>query len=120
MSHRSSVVLALLGSPIGDYIYNQVGVVRVIRDQMHSEIVRPIHAFMHHEHSRLYYCAFTGLQYHRTDGQFGRSAPLQDFDVGLLFEAQRTVTGICDLDGELPGLTELHVSIVNPFLIHGK
>ena len=76
-----------------------------------------IHPFMHHEDSRLDDSAFTGLKYHRTDGQFRRSASLQYFDIRLLFEAQHAVTSVRDLDGKLPGLTKFDVSIIDLILI---
>jgi hypothetical protein len=59
-----------------------------------------IHAFVHHENSGFDRGAFTGFECHRTDGQFGRSAPLQYFDVGLFREAERARPGIGHLDLE--------------------
>jgi hypothetical protein len=35
---------------------------------MNCEIMRSIHAFVHHEFIGLYDCAFTRLENHRTDG----------------------------------------------------
>ena len=40
----------------------------IIGLQMHGIIVLPIHAWMHHEDSGFNCGAFTGLEYHRTDG----------------------------------------------------
>src|SRR5690349_10752298 len=84
---------------------------------MHAKVVRSGHAFMHHEDSRLDHSAFTWLQDHRTDGQFRRSAPLQHFDIWLLFEAQCTITAVGDLDGKLACLTEFNIAIINLILI---
>jgi hypothetical protein len=50
--------------------------------------MRSIHTFMHHEHTGFNCGAFARLEYHRTDGEFGRSASLQDFDVWLFLEPQ--------------------------------
>src|SRR5215207_1542961 len=84
---------------------------------MHAEVMRSIHAFMHHEDSRLDQSAFTGLKYHRTDGQFWRSAPLQHFDIRLLFESQHAIAHVRDLDGKLAGLTKFDICIIDLFRI---
>jgi len=58
----------ILWYPVGQYIHDQIRVVGIICFQMHPEVVRTIHAFVHHEDTGLDSCAFTGLEYHRTDG----------------------------------------------------
>lgn len=85
---------------------------------MNAEVVRPIHAFVHHEDGRLDHCAFTRLKYRRTDGQLRRSAPLHYFDVWLFLESQRAITRVGDFDRKLAGLTELDISIIDLVLIH--
>src|SRR6266498_4328882 len=87
---------------------------------MHRIIVLSIHARMHHKDSRFKRCAFTGLEYHRTDGQVGRSASLQYFNEWLFLESQCTIPFVGNLEGELAVLTKLHISVVNLVLIHGK
>src|SRR5215213_7775890 len=84
---------------------------------MNPEIVRTIHAFMHHEDSRLDHSAFTGLKYHRTDGQFRRSASLQHFDIRLLFESQHAIANVRDLDSKLASLTKFDISIIDLVLV---
>ena len=67
---------------------------------MNCKVMLPIHAFMHHERAGLDRCTFAGLEDHRTDGQLRRSAPLHDFDIWLLFEPQRAIACVGDLDGK--------------------
>lgn len=76
----------LLRSPIGYHAHNVIGGVRIVRYQMNTEVMWSIHAFVHHEDGRFNHSAVTGFKDHRTDGQFRRSAPLPDFDIGLLLE----------------------------------
>jgi hypothetical protein len=85
---------------------------------MHSIIVWSVHAFVHHEYTGLDCGAFTRLEYHRTDGQLRRSAPLQYFNVGIFFEAQSPVTGVGDFDGKGFVRVELYGAKVDFLLIH--
>jgi hypothetical protein len=73
---------------------------------------------VHHKHTGFDDRAFAGLEYHRTDGQFGRSAPLDNFDIRFFFEAQGTRTRVGDLD--LKGQTgaKVLVAIIDFLLIH--
>jgi hypothetical protein len=59
--------------------------------------MRAVHTCVHHENGRLNRSAFTGLEYHRTDGQVGRSTPLAHFDVRLFLEPERAIADIGDL-----------------------
>jgi hypothetical protein len=52
---------SLLGYPIGQHIHDQIRSLGVIRFEMHRKVVRPIHAFVHHENTGLDDRAFTGL-----------------------------------------------------------
>jgi len=79
--------------------------------------MRPVHPWMHHENGGFDVGAFARLQGHRTDGQVRRSAPLQDFDVRLLFEPQDTIAGIRDLDAEGLVGTELDVPVIDLLLV---
>ena len=56
--------------------------------------MRAAHTCVHHKDRGLNRGAFTGLEYHRTDGQAGRSTPLAHFDVGLFSETERAVAGV--------------------------
>ena len=76
-----------LWNPIGQHIYNQIRACRVVRFQMNCKIMWTIHTFMHHENAGFDNRTFTGLEYHRTDGQLRRSAPLQHLDVRFFLEA---------------------------------
>lgn len=67
---------------------------RIIGLQVESKIMGTIHACMHHKDRGLNGGAFAGLEYHRTDGQAGRSAPFPYFDVRLFPESQRPTPGI--------------------------
>ena len=62
------VFVFFLGSPVGYYVNHEIRTVGIIGLQMHCIIVRTIHAFVHHENAGFECCAFTGLEYHRTDG----------------------------------------------------
>jgi hypothetical protein len=62
---------------------------------VHAKIVRTTHRTMHHERHRQR-SLLTGHEDHRTDGRHGRSTSRRDFDVRLLFEAQRRSAGIGD------------------------
>jgi len=97
---------------------DEIRVLRIIRFEVHSVIMLSIHAWMHHENAGFDYSAFTGLEYHRTDGQVGRSASLQYFDVWLFAKAQCTVPSVSDPEGELAILAKLHIAIVNLALIY--
>jgi hypothetical protein len=108
----------ILWNPIGQYIHDQIRVVRIICFQMHPEVVRTIHPFMHHEDTGLYGCAFTGLEYHRTDGQLGRSASLQYFDVRLFFETKYAISAVRDFDGKGLFYPKFHIAIINLLLIY--
>jgi hypothetical protein len=84
---------------------------------MHGVIVWAIHAGVHHEDSGLDRSAFAGIEDHRTDGQIRRSAPLQDFDVWFLLEAQHSVASVGDFDGELPIVAKLDITVVEFLLV---
>ena len=99
-------------------MHNQISVGWIIGLEMNGIVMRSIHPFMHHEDTGFNCGGLTGLKYHRTDGQFGRSASLQYFNVRLFLEPQRTVTRIGDLKGELAILAKSHKSIVDLVLIH--
>lgn len=57
-----------LWSPIRQYMDYKIRVLRIIRFDVHCVIMLSIHARMHHEDTGLNYGAFTGFEYHRTDG----------------------------------------------------
>jgi hypothetical protein len=84
---------------------------------MNAEVMGTVHAFVHHEVSRFYNSALTGLKDHRTDGQFRRSAPLQDFDIGLFFESEFAISLIGNLNRKLAGLPKLDISVIDLVLI---
>jgi len=107
-----------LRNPIGQYIYNQIRVFRIICFQMHSKVVRTIHAFVHHEDAGFNDRAFAGLEYHRTDGQVRRSAALQYFDVRVFLEAQRAIACVGDFDGKGFIDAEFHITIIDLLLIY--
>src|SRR5215216_5760831 len=86
--------------------------------EMYSIVMRTIHTFVHHEDAGFNCDAFAGLKYHRTDGQFGRSAPLQYFNIRLFFESQIGIPGVCNLYSELAVLAELHKSIIDLVLVY--
>jgi hypothetical protein len=73
---------------------------------------------MHHEDAGFNCGGFTGLEYHRTDGQFGRSAALQYFNIGLFRESQVAIARICDLECELAVLSKFHIPVVDLILVH--
>jgi hypothetical protein len=81
--------------------------------------MRTVHAFVHHEYAGLNSSAFTGLENHRTDGQFRRSAALHDFDIWLLFESQSAIACVANFDGEGAILAKLDIPIIDFLLIYG-
>src|SRR5215211_1303715 len=87
---------------------------------MQPIVMRTIHTRMHHKDAGFNRCAFAGLEYHRTDGQLGRSASLQYFNVRLFLEPQGSISSVGDLEGELAVLAKFHVSIINFVLVYGK
>ena len=80
--------------------------------------MRAVHALVHHEHAGFKNRALTGLENHRTDGEFRRSASLHDFDVWLFLEAQCAAPGISDFDGKSLIGIEFHVAVLDLLLIH--
>lgn len=107
-------------TPVGYDMYDKIGVGRIIGLQVDGIIMRAIHPFVHHKDTGLNCGALTGLEYHRTDGKFGRSASLQYFDVRVFFETQCPITGVGDLQGELAVLAKLDITVIDLVLIHGK
>jgi hypothetical protein len=99
-------------------MHDQIGIVWVIRYEMQRIIVLSVHAGVHHEDAGFDGCAFAGLEDHRTDGQFGRSAALQDLDMGLLLEAQRAIAGVGDFDREGFIVSKLDIAVVDFLLVH--
>jgi hypothetical protein len=85
---------------------------------MNAKIVRTVHTCMHHKDTGFNRCTFTGLEDHRTDGQVGRSAALQDFDIWFFLEAQQAITSIGDFDGKGFVDTKMHVAVINFFLVN--
>jgi hypothetical protein len=81
-------------------MHYKVGSFGVICIEMDGVIVLSIHARVHHKNTGFNDGAFAGFEDHRTDGQIGGSASLQDFDVWILFETQRTSTGVGHFDLE--------------------
>jgi len=84
---------------------------------MHCEIVLTSHAFMHHEDAGFNNCAFARLEYHRTDGQLRRSAPLHDFDVRRFLETQCACASVGDFNGEGFIGVVFYIAVVNLLLI---
>jgi hypothetical protein len=106
--------------PIGQNRNNLIGLGRVIGYQMEGEVVRAIHAFVHHKNGRLNRGAFAGFENHRTDGQAGRSTPLSDFDVRFFPEPERAISSIGDLDRESQVGRQLDIAIIDHFLIYSQ
>jgi hypothetical protein len=72
-------------------VHDKVGGLGVIGHEMDGVIVLSVHTGMHHEDAGFYGRAFTRFEDHRTDGQIGRSAPLQYLDIWILFESQQSI-----------------------------
>jgi hypothetical protein len=47
---------------------HEIGIAWIIRFQVYGIVMLAIHAWMHHEDAGVNLSAFTGLEYHRTDG----------------------------------------------------
>jgi hypothetical protein len=60
--------LCCLWSPIGQYVDYEIGIARIICFQMHGIVMLAVHPRVHHEDAGFNLGAFTGLEYHRTDG----------------------------------------------------
>jgi hypothetical protein len=106
--------------PIGKDVHDQIGVNRIIADEVDCKIMWTIHAFVHHEGCGFYRGAFSWIEDHRTDGQIRRSTPLQYLDEGLFLEAQDPVTSVGDLDGEDFWIVEFYIPIIDLLLIHSQ
>ena len=85
--HVAVLVYFDLRYPIGQYVHNQIGICRIVRLEMNPKVMRTVHAFVHHEDTGFNDRAFARIEYHRTDGQLRRSAPLQYFNVRFIFES---------------------------------
>lgn len=99
-------------------MHNQVGIFWVICYEMHRIIVFSVHAWVHHEDAGCDVRALAGLEDHRTDGQLGRSASLQNFDIRLLFEAQPAVAVVGDFDPERSVLAKFDIPVVDVLLVN--
>ena len=91
----------------------QIRILWVIDLEMHSIIMPTVHTGMHHENAGINGCTFAGFECHRTDGQFGRSAPLQNFDDGFLFETQHAITIVGDFNREGFIVAKRNIAIVD-------
>lgn len=89
--------MGALWPPVGYDMHYKISILWIICLEMDCIIMGSIHPRMHHEHAGFDRCTFTGLEDHRTDGQFRRSAPLQNFDIGLFLKPQRSITCVADL-----------------------
>src|SRR5574338_1630641 len=69
--------MGALWPPVGYDMHYKISILWIICLEMDCIIMGSIHPRMHHEHAGFDRCTFTGLEDHRTDGQFRRSAPLQ-------------------------------------------
>ena len=87
-----------LRSPVRQEVHNQIGSLRIIRKEVDGKIVWPSHALGHREVLRAHGRTLTRIEGHRTDGQFGRSTALQNFNVRLLLETQDAIAFIGDDD----------------------
>jgi len=85
---------------------------------MNLEVMRTVHTCVHHEDAGLDNCAFTGLEYHRTDGYLRRSAPLQYFNVRSFLETQCAVACIGDFYGKSFIDAKFHIAKIDLLLIH--
>ena len=116
----AGALLFISGDPIGYHRNNLIWLRRVVGFQMDSKVMQAVHTFVHHKSGRSDLGAFTGLEYHRTDGQARRSAPLAHFDVWLFFEPERPLTNVGDLDFESQVGVEFDIAIIDHFLIHSQ
>ena len=109
-----------LRNPVGQDGNNLIRLVRVIGLQMDRKLVRAVHACVHHKNGRSNGGAFARFEYHRTDGQVGRSTALAHFDVGLFFEPERAIAGVGDLDLEGQVGVQRNLTVVDDLLIYGQ
>jgi hypothetical protein len=85
---------------------------------MNGEVVLAVHTCVHHEYRRLNRRACSGLEYHRTDGESGRSTACQHFDIGLFPEFQYAIASVGNVNGKrflgvVFHITEINVLPVN-------
>lgn len=75
---------------------------------MNPKVVRATHVAMHHKlHRQL--GRLTGLEHHRTDGGFRRSAPLHNSDIRAGREPQGSISDIAQLEDRFHKLAQFHV-----------
>jgi hypothetical protein len=98
--------------PIRQNLQSLIGIVGIVRGQMHAEVVQAAHIAMHHKRHR--HCGLLSrLEDRRTDGRNGRSTANLDFDEGLRGEAQRLIAGVRDLERYADGLAQLHIAQID-------
>jgi hypothetical protein len=100
-------------------MHYEVRVLGIIGLQVHGIVVLAIHARMHHKNAGFNIGAFTWLKDHRTDGQFGRSAPLQDFDIRFVLETKNASPAVGDLDLEGLVVAKGHIAVVDLLRVCG-
>jgi hypothetical protein len=98
---------------------NQICVPGIIGHKVNRVFMLAVHARMHHKDAGFYGCAFAGFEDHRTDGQIGRSASLQDFDIRILFKTQRPIAGVGNIYFKLFVIPEWDIAIVDLCLVNG-
>lgn len=79
---------------------HQVRIPGIICLEMDRVIVFAVHPRMHHEDAGFNGRALAGFEDHRTDGQIGGSASLQNLDIWILIETQQSITGVCNIELE--------------------
>ena len=114
------LLISLVGlrNPIGEHVHNQIRIGSVICPEVNCKVMRTVHAFVHHKYFGFNKGAFTGLEYHRTDGQLRRSASLQNFDIRRFLETQCARARIGDFDGKGFIGVVLYIAVINGLLIH--
>ena len=85
---------------------------RIVRLDLHSEVMRALHALVHREFHRDLR-ALPRLNSHRTDDSFGRSAALFDFDDRLVQNLQGLVADVAELEAGLDRDVKRHLTKVN-------
>ena len=102
--------------PIRQDLQRLIGLLGIVRGKVHTEIVLAAHIPVHHElHGQG--GLLTGIEDHRTDDRCRRSTPLDDFNVGLLREAQRLIADVSNLELDLDSLSQCHIAEIDFLLV---
>ncbi len=91
----------------------------IVSQHVHAELVRAIHAGVHHEFHRKR-SLLTRVQCRRTDDRLRRSTPLDELDARRALDRQRLIAHILELELSLDGYVERQLAKINAVAVHAQ